>query len=112
MPRGNGLRVRRNRSSALRAIRRAGLPDDALHLIGTSALTFACGREAGASLAALPERQAVAPFGIGAVDVDAEDDALVARRTIAAVAVKRRKRILAAVHIVERAEEQLPFARP
>ena len=49
------------------------------------------------------------PFRKCAVDVDAEDDAFMARGAVAAVAVERRIRILAAIHVVERAEKQLPL---
>jgi LacI family transcriptional regulator len=48
--------VRDRHDGAVQAVRRAGLPEDVLTLIGTSALTFACGREAGAALAAMPAR--------------------------------------------------------
>ena len=50
--------------------------------------------------------------GIGRVDADAENVTLVAGGTIAAVAVERRIGILATVHVVERAKEELPCARP
>src|SRR5215471_12667945 len=52
------------------------------------------------------------PFGVSTVDADAQDRALVARCAIAAVPIEWRVGILASVHVVERAKEELPFAGP
>src|SRR5207245_11669392 len=76
-------------------------------------VTHAAGRRhvTGLALLAGAAGGAGLPLGIGGVDGDAEDGALVARGAVAAVAVQRRAGVLAAVHVVERAEEELPFGR-
>src|SRR5262249_51351955 len=51
------------------------------------------------------------PFAVGAVDAHPEDDSLVARRTVAAFLVHRSVGILAAIDVVERAEEELSLPR-
>src|SRR5262249_43155286 len=59
-----------------------------------------------AVLAALA-RWTVAPLAVGAVDVNAEDHAFVAGGAVAAVLVEGGVGVLAAVNVIERAEEQL-----
>src|SRR5262249_11607361 len=60
------------------------------------------------TLLPLAAGRAVEPLAVSAVNVDAEDRALVAGRTVTALAVERCVDVLAAVDVVERAEEELP----
>src|SRR5262249_22571551 len=62
---------------------------------------------AGLARLAAPPRGGLAPLAVGAVDVDAEYYPLVAGGAVAAVLVEGGVGVLAAVHVVERAEEEL-----
>src|SRR5205823_2933159 len=57
-------------------------------------------------------RRALPPLRVGAVDVDAQHRALVAAGAVAALALEGAVNVLAAVHVVQRAEEQLPPRGP
>src|SRR5262245_32307142 len=70
------------------------------------------GRVAGLARLPLFPGGAVQPFGVGAVNVDAENRSLMAGSTVLTVAIERGESVFAAVNVVERTEEQLALAGP